>query len=277
MTLVFDEDDDETRPRILSNTQILAYIARHWMREPVRFTAACALVLTAAACDLSIPWASKGLIDAVTSPTRVTALAWTAWAALSALYAVQYASRSTTFRILNGLYSRVMARMVGEGSSGCSRSPPTGTRPTSPAPRCGGCRGPCGAMTSASDALVLMLAPALIVMLGLRCLVQPEVAGGGRVRGRGGGCSLYNVTLAIKYIRPANLASKALDSRIGGALADAIGANPVVKSFGAEAREEARFGKVTAQTWRAALNETWDRSTWSGWARTCCWWCCRRA
>ena len=49
----------------------------------------------------------------------------------------------------------------------------------------------------------------------------------------------------------------ALDSEIGAALADAIGANPTVKSFGAEAREEERFAK-TADAWRWAGQ--WGRS-----------------
>ena len=259
MTLVFEEDDDETRPRILSNTQILAYIGRHWMREPVRFTGACALILTAAACDLSIPWASKGLIDAVTSPTRVTALAWTAWAALSALYAVQYASRSTTFRILNGLYSRIMARMVGEGfkrvqsfSTDWHASNFAGATVRRVSRAMWG-------YDSASDALLLMLGPTLIVMLGLVVSFSLKwLAEGVFVAVVVGLFAIYNVILATKYIRPANLASNALDSRIGGALADAIGANPVVKSFGAESREEARFDK-TVQAWRVAVNETWDR------------------
>ena len=60
MSVDFDEDDDETRPRILSNRKILAYIGRHWLREPVRFAAAWLLIITAAACDLTIPWATRG-------------------------------------------------------------------------------------------------------------------------------------------------------------------------------------------------------------------------
>ena len=50
MTIAIDEDDDEARPRILSNTQILGYIARHWLAEPVRFGFIVALILTSAAC-----------------------------------------------------------------------------------------------------------------------------------------------------------------------------------------------------------------------------------
>ena len=49
---------------------------------------------------------------------------------------------------------------------------------------------------------------------------------------------------AATLVRPANLRSTALDSEIGAARADAIGANPTVKSFGAEEREEARFAQT---------------------------------
>jgi ATP-binding cassette subfamily B protein len=64
--------------------------------------------------------------------------------------------------------------------------------------------------------------------------------------------------MAQFYIRPINLISNALDTRIGGALADAISGNPVVKSFGAEAREDQRFGEIAA-TWRKAVSRTWNR------------------
>jgi ATP-binding cassette subfamily B protein len=47
--------------------------------------------------------------------------------------------------------------------------------------------------------------------------------------------------MAKLWIRPANLKSAALDSEIGATLADAITSNAVVKSFGAEDREAARF------------------------------------
>ena len=259
MSLAFDEDDDETRPRILSNGQILAYIGRHWLREPVRFSLTWLLIVTAAACDLTIPWATRGLVHALESPKHVTALAWAAWSALSGVYAIQYASRSTTFRILNGFYSRIMSRMVNEGfqrvqsfSTDWHSSNFAGATVRRVSRAMWG-------YDSASDALMLMLAPTLIVMSGLAVSFSLKWPLEGLfVAVLVGLFAVYNVTLAIKYIRPANLASNALDSRIGGALADAIGANPVVKSFGAEAREEARFDR-TVQAWRAAVNETWDR------------------
>jgi ATP-binding cassette subfamily B protein len=58
----------------------------------------------------------------------------------------------------------------------------------------------------------------------------------------------------------ANKRSVAMDSRIGGALADSISSNAVVKSFGAEAREADRIRRVV-EDWRGATLTTWNRYT----------------
>lgn len=63
---------------------------------------------------------------------------------------------------------------------------------------------------------------------------------------------------AVKYIKPANMISNARDSSIGAAIADAIGSNTVVKSFGAEKRENARMG-VVLRRWQGAALVTWGR------------------
>jgi ATP-binding cassette subfamily B protein len=69
-----------------------------------------------------------------------------------------------------------------------------------------------------------------------------------------------NLWVTERYVRPSNLRSNALDSQIGGALADAVTSNPTVKSFGAEQREAARLAEVTA-AWRDAVMVTWNRFT----------------
>ena len=249
MSAVIDEDDDETRPRILSNTQILGYIVRHWLREPVRFAFAWVLIVASAACDITIPWATSGLTSAVSNPARLSAAAWSAWALLSGLYLFNYMARSSTFRILNGFYSRIMARMVGEGfervqsfSTDWHASNFAGATVRRVSRAMWG-------YDSASDALLLMLVPTIIVMCGLSISIGLRwPVAGVFMAALVIAFAIYNVVLAVHYIRPANLASNALDSKIGGALADAIGANPVVKSFGAEAREAARFDR-TVQAW----------------------------
>jgi ATP-binding cassette subfamily B protein len=66
------------------------------------------------------------------------------------------------------------------------------------------------------------------------------------------------IALSTRYIAPAARVSNAWDTRIGGTLADALTCNPVVKSFGAEAREDARLVRVVGR-WKRRINRTWLR------------------
>src|SRR5258706_15485862 len=66
------------------------------------------------------------------------------------------------------------------------------------------------------------------------------------------------VVLSIRYIAPAARVSNAWDTKVGGTLADALTCNAVVKSFGAEAREDARLMRVIGR-WRRRVNRTWLR------------------
>src|SRR5258708_4358701 len=112
-----------------------------------------------------------------------------------------------------------------------------------------------------TDAALIWFGPAVIVLGGL-CIMMavrwPLVGGVAAV-----GAATYvlsNILLTSLYARPANLRSVALDSRIGGALADSIASNATVKAFGAEPREEARIAGIT-ELWRKATIRTWSRFT----------------
>ena len=259
MTEPFDDEDEANRPRSLSNLQVLGFMARHWLHEPGKFSGIIALGLVATVCDLSIPWATRGLIDAVSAPEKVTSAAWTAWGALSVLYFVFYMSRTSMFRVMNGFYARIMSRMVKQGfarvqafSADWHASNFAGATVRRVSRAMWG-------YDSASDALIGMLLPTVLVLSGL------AVSLGLRWPAAGLFVAIlilvfaaYNVLMSTRYVRPANLKSTALDSHIGAVLADAVGANPTVKSFGAETREEARFAE-TVDAWRWAVNDTWDR------------------
>jgi ATP-binding cassette subfamily B protein len=67
-----------------------------------------------------------------------------------------------------------------------------------------------------------------------------------------------SVTLAVRYISPANVVMNATDSELGGALADAVSCNPAVKAFGAERREDQRLFAV-AERWRLRARHAWTR------------------
>jgi len=115
-----------------------------------------------------------------------------------------------------------------------------------------------------NDTLMLALLPAVSV------LVLATVSFGARwpVMGLviGLGSSAYIVfasLMALRYVAPIAQLSNRWDTRLGGTLADAITCNPVVKAFGAEAREDLRLGRVLKR-WQSRTHLTWSRAVLNG-------------
>ncbi len=253
------EDEEETRGRVLSNGQVLAFIARLWLRRRWLLSAAGGLMLVAVVFDLMLPWAAKQLIDAVASPAREAEPAWRAWALFVGVYVAFVITRNIAFRFWNPLAARNMRDLTDEAfrkvqsfSADWHADSFAGSTVRKISRAMWG-------YDAVSDALILWLGPAMLVLFGLciqMALKWPMVGLLAFVVVCG--FLWANLWLVNAYVRPANLRSNALDSRIGGALADAITSNPTVKAFGAEQREEQRFGGVT-EAWRQAVKITWGR------------------
>ncbi|WP_116809374.1 ABC transporter ATP-binding protein [Steroidobacter cummioxidans] len=120
------------------------------------------------------------------------------------------------------------------------------------------------ALDMINDVLLLALLPSLVVLVGTVFLLGQRWPIMGVVMALGSiAYVLLTVTLATRLIAPASRLSNAQDTRMGGVLADALGANAVVKSFGAEAREDARLSRVVNK-WSRRTHRTWMLHTWSG-------------
>ena len=116
-----------------------------------------------------------------------------------------------------------------------------------------------------SDNFLWFILPAAIVLLGLTGMMLATWPMVGLYVG--GSITLFtlaSILIARLYIQKANERSNSADTSIGASLADAVSANPTVKAFGAEAREEARFGGVV-EKWRGLVATTWMRYA-DGWA-----------
>jgi ATP-binding cassette subfamily B protein len=110
-----------------------------------------------------------------------------------------------------------------------------------------------------NDTILLALLPSLMVLLGSMVLLGLHWASLGLVIGLGALAYVsMTVMLSMRYIAPAARVSNAWDTKVGGTLADALTCNAVVKSFGAEAREDARLMRVIGR-WRKRVNRTWLR------------------
>ncbi len=115
-----------------------------------------------------------------------------------------------------------------------------------------------------NDTLLVALWPSLVVLLGATALfgwywpLMGLAVGVGSV--------LYvavTVKLSLDYVTPATRRANAWDSRLGGALADAVSCNAVVKAFAAETREDARVERVLAR-WRSRTWVSWNRHNLTG-------------
>lgn len=259
MTDHYEDDDDIKKERALSNRQVLGFIAGFWVRRPWLFWPAVGLMLTAIAFDLMLPWAAGRLVDVVSSQPPQPPAAWAAWATFVGVYLAFSLIRNVAFRFWNPMAAASMKEMTDEGFRRVQSFSADWHADTFAGSTVRKLSRAMWGYDMVSDAVVLWLGPALIVLVGLSVSMifrWPWVGVFAL-----GTVALYiasNLALTIKYVRPANLRSVALDSRIGGALADSISSNPTVKAFGAEPREEQRIAEVTS-LWRRHTLVTWTR------------------
>ena len=115
-----------------------------------------------------------------------------------------------------------------------------------------------------NDTLLLALFPSVLMLAGTTVLLATLSPWLGLVVAVG--ALLYlglTVALTLGYVSPAASLANAWDTRLGGVLADAVGCNAVVKSFGAETREEDRLARTLGK-WRRRTRRFWLRGTLSG-------------
>jgi ATP-binding cassette subfamily B protein len=253
------DDDESTRARVLSNRQVLAFIASYWVRRRGLLAATISLTLVALVFEIMLPTASKRLVDAVTlGPANIRGV-WWAWAGFVGVYMAFAVLRNAAFRFWTPLAAHNMEEMTNEGFRRVQAFSADWHGDTFGGATVRRLSRAMWGYDVVSDAVILWIAPALIVLVGLstQMMLRWPLIGGFSLAM----VALYitsNILFSNFYVRAANMRSVALDSRIGGALADSISSNPTVKAFGAEAREEERIGLVT-RTWRVATMITWFR------------------
>ncbi|MBN8997848.1 MAG: ABC transporter ATP-binding protein, partial [Rhizobiales bacterium] len=123
------------------------------------------------------------------------------------------------------------------------------------------------ALDQLNDTLVLALLPSIIVLVGTTVLLGAAWPLMGAVVAAGSIVYVaVTIALSLFFVAPAASLANAWDTKLGGALADAVSCNAVVKAFGAEAREDARLGGILGK-WRDRNARTWRRGTWNGTAQ----------
>ena len=255
------EDADDTRERVLKNRQVLGFISKFWLRRPWLLVATVGLTLVAIGFDLSLPWAAGRLVDAVGLGPANPDPAWRAWAIFVGVYLAFSVIRNTAMRFLIPMSARNMKDMTDEAFKRVQTFSADWHADSFAGSTVRRLSRAMWGYDVVTDAALIWFGPAAIVLGGLCVMmaVRWPMVGAFALAVT----VLYivsNIVLTSLYARPLNLKSVALDSRIGGAIADSISSNATVKAFGAEAREDERIASVT-EMWLQATMKTWNRFT----------------
>ncbi|WP_394692777.1 ABC transporter ATP-binding protein [Hyphobacterium sp.] len=248
-------------PRILSSLAVIGFLFKQWSRRPWFFAALVVFTIIATCADVFIPIAAGALIDSLNSGTGGH---WSAYAAFIGLAAMVNLFRQIAVRFEVRFSSANMADMVSEAFAKVQRFSLDWHANTFAGSVVRKVTRGMWAYDTITATMWFGLFPSIFVMygLGVYMLTQWWMVGAFSL----GVTTLFvaaTVWAANSYIRPQNIKSNAIDSELGGAVADAIGGIATVKSFGAEAREDDRFSAL-AWRWRAEVKKTWLRfvNTW---------------
>jgi ATP-binding cassette subfamily B protein len=247
---------------------VLGFLFRHWKREsPVVIGIALSMTVATGA-DLLLPVFSGRLVDAVASHSSARAaslgLAARAIAVMAGLGAVLLIARYAAFIGIIRLTLRLMSRFASDAFWRVQRFSTDWHANNFAGSIVRRITRGMWAVDLMNDTLLLALLPALLVLTGSSVIMGLRWPSMGLIVAAGS--TLYvgtSIVLSLRYVAPAARLSNTQDTRIGGAMADAITCNTVVKSFGAEAREDLRLGRILVK-WQHRTARTWVLGTRSG-------------
>jgi ATP-binding cassette subfamily B protein len=253
--------------RAQSFRDVLGFTFRHWRLQPVRRLVIGASALLAACADVLSPMYAGRLVDAIAAGAADTASWHAAIAAFSALISLGVGAALLRQSVYRNIISFTLKMMREIGANAFHRvqrfssdwhansfAGSTVRKIT---------RG-MWALDLLNDTLLISLFPSVVMLIGSTVLLALHWPVMGLIVGVGSLIYIaITVALSLAYVAPSARLANIWDTRMGGALADAVTCNAVVKAFGAEEREEARLARVLNK-WSLRTRLTWTRGTTNG-------------
>jgi ATP-binding cassette subfamily B protein len=264
----------ELRRRAAPFQNVLGFTFGHWRRQPWVVSAVAGCVMLSTLAELLAPIYAGKLVDAVAAVgtpafDREIALesALKALAAMIGLGALGVLFRQLGFHGVVQMTLRMMSDAAREAFGRVQRFATDWHANTFSGSTVRKVTRGMWALDLLNDTVLVALMPAAVVLLGTTVLLGHRWPLMGAIVLFGAiGFLLLAALGSVGYVGPSARLSNLWDTRVGGALADAVSCNPVVKAFGAEPREDARFAKVVAK-WRRRTARTWMRSNNNGTAQ----------
>lgn len=242
--------------------EVIPFVFQHWLKQPVRLTIVLVGFLGAPIADLLMPVYSGHLVDALTSGPHDMAARHAALVAFGGIIALGLISLILRFVGLKAsvpLTLKTIADATCEAFMRVQRFSTDWHTNSFPGSTVRQITRGMSALDLLNATVLMALWPSLAALVGSMILLILHWPGLGSVIAVG--AVIYvaiTIGMTIGYIAPTARISNAWDTKVGGTLADALTCNAVVKSFGAETREDARFNGVINQ-WQERVSRTWQR------------------
>ncbi|WP_424627652.1 ABC transporter ATP-binding protein [Bradyrhizobium sp. SYSU BS000235] len=250
---------------------VLPFVFQHWRNQPLRGSIVCIGLAGATVADVFMPLFAGRLVDAVTlGATDMAAAQHGAMTAFGIIVGLGFVSMLLHFMGLQAIVPftlRIMSDVARNAFLRVQRFSTDWHANTFAGSTVRKITRGMWAIDLLNDTLLMALLPSLVVLLGSTLLLAwfwPILGVAIAI-----GSVLYiimTVLLTTRHIAPAGRLSNAWDTKVGATLADALTCNAVVKSFGAEMREDERLAGVLGK-WRRRANRTWFRYNYVGTAQ----------
>jgi len=211
---------------------VLAFLFRHWKREAWLVSGIALSMVTATIADLFMPVFAGHIVDAIAGHAMAHRqslhAAVSALAAMLLLGGILIAGRHLALMGITRLNIRLMARMAGDAFYRMQRFSTDWHANNFAGSIVRRVTRGMWAVDLLDDTLLLALLPALMVLGGSSLLLGWHWLSMGLIVALG--ATLYvglSVTLSLNFVSPAARLSNAQDTRLGGALADAVTCNAV--------------------------------------------------
>lgn len=244
---------------------VLSYTFAHWRKQPVRLSLMILAMMLATAADVLTPLYSGHLVDALAlgSDSALSA-AIEALVVLLVLGAVALITRQLTFYMMTDFTLKIMSDMAASAFARLQRFSTDWHANAFAGSTVRKVSRAMWALDLLNDTLILALMPSLLMLVGSVALLSWYWPMMGLLVAIGSVLFIVcTIVISLGFVAPAATLANSWDTRMGGALADAISCNAVVKAFGAETREDARLEKVVTK-WRGRTRRTWLIGTLNG-------------
>ncbi|SPU67746.1 ABC transporter, HlyB/MsbA family [Brucella neotomae] len=243
---------------------VLGYTFSHWRSQPLRLSAMIIGMLLATAADVLTPLYSGRLVDSLSLGSNAWDAAIHALIALLSLGALALVSRQVTFYVLTDFTLKIMSDMAASAFRKLQRFSTDWHANAFAGSTVRKVTRGMWALDLLNDTLIIALLLSLLMLVGSVVLLAWFWPLMGLMVAIGS--VLYiacTIVISLGFVAPAATLANSWDTRMGGALADSMSCNAVVKAFGAEAREDERLAMVVNK-WRSRTRRTWLIGTLNG-------------